>query len=438
MPFQSELVEGCRPSDSANAFTSDGAVSGTAVAFRSFFSRKSLSLGGDWEWEAAPKYIQPDTQLDTASVFPDEPSMTAESFVKRLRSTDGLGTTFDTSQRCAIAAALQQRVAVIQGPPGTGKSFVGRELACMLVQLHSPILVITYKNHALDEFLEGCIERVGLASIARLGSRSKSLHLVQRNVKALLRSRTLTSQVVSKETEDGVRELRVLVQELVPRLTELMAQRRSAAFITKDSALAAFLAEAGEELLRQMWLDPSHGLDEKEHLLLQELEGMLASLAPDVEDHEAWAGSFREACTYCVLTEQMERHLDKACRVVLRWDTSLVEIDTKMQPAVTKLSRKMVKIFTNWVPPASRFESIQRRVRPVVLPNAIATTEVDASGLSQAEATDMADATDVTARRTMAEEDHSKSYAVLRSNMANSLHSSCLLPCPLVARQVLG
>lgn len=60
--------------------------------------------------------------------------------------------------------ALTKRFAVIQGPPGTGKTYVGLKIARVLLQSaslwqngeeHSPILMVSYTNHALDEFLGG-------------------------------------------------------------------------------------------------------------------------------------------------------------------------------------------------------------------------------------------------------------------------------------------
>ena len=387
MPFRSELVDGQRPSHTDASATA--------------------------EWPAAPAYITPSTELPTASVFPQQATMSAESFVARLTDPTGLQTTFDESQRHAMAAALQQRVAVIQGPPGTGKSFVGRELACMLMDLlRGPVLVITYKNHALDEFLEGCIDRVGLERIARLGSRSQSQALSGRNIKVLLRDRELTGRVVSRQTEDGVRELRVQVQELVPRLAELMSQRRAAAFISCESSLVAFLAQAEESLLRQMWLDGQ--LDARDEALLEEIEGLLAGAVVEGDEAEALGGgAFREACMYCLLTNQKERNVAAPARVVLR-AAGLLEIQPEMQSAVRWLGRNMMAIFKGWAPREDGFETIQRRVRATVLPDAIASSDVDASHLGQAEVSDMTDATDVTARRIMAEDDHSKSCAPLR------------------------
>ena len=70
-----------------------------------------------------------------------------------------------------------------------------------------PILVLTYKNHALDEFLENCIPRVSLSKIARgVGSRSKSEKLIERNVKRLLN--TDLGKTVESETRQAIYDLR--------------------------------------------------------------------------------------------------------------------------------------------------------------------------------------------------------------------------------------
>lgn len=40
--------------------------------------------------------------------------------------------------------------------------------------MDGPILVIAYKNHSLDQFIEGCLEFCKIEDIARLGGQSKS------------------------------------------------------------------------------------------------------------------------------------------------------------------------------------------------------------------------------------------------------------------------
>lgn len=95
----------------------------------------------------------------------------------------------DPSQLDAIQHALTHQVALIQGPPGTGKTFVGLKIVQALLEntssvRHSPILVVCYTNHALDQFLEGIFKFC--ERIARIGSRSKSEQLKARNLKELV------------------------------------------------------------------------------------------------------------------------------------------------------------------------------------------------------------------------------------------------------------
>ena len=104
----------------------------------------------------------------------------------------------DASQLQAIQMALTQEIAVIQGPPGTGKTYIGLKIVEALLRNrkvwdpneNSPILVMCFTNHALDQFLEGIIQNPNLdtqirsppihqskitqASIVRVGGRSQS------------------------------------------------------------------------------------------------------------------------------------------------------------------------------------------------------------------------------------------------------------------------
>lgn len=67
-----------------------------------------------------------------------------------------------------LRSICSDRVVLVQGPPGTGKTHVGVKIISFLVSLlrraraqHAsmgPILVVTYKNHALDEMLRKCVD----------------------------------------------------------------------------------------------------------------------------------------------------------------------------------------------------------------------------------------------------------------------------------------
>ena len=84
------------------------------------------------------------------------------------RYRDNLG--FNDSQLRAFQLALTKRFAIIQGPPGTGKTYVGLKIARVLLDTaslwedeeeRSPILMVSYTNHALDQFLEGLLPMPG-------------------------------------------------------------------------------------------------------------------------------------------------------------------------------------------------------------------------------------------------------------------------------------
>ncbi|KAK5072925.1 hypothetical protein LTR64_000665 [Lithohypha guttulata] len=85
-------------------------------------------------------------------------------------------TRLDLNQAQSLITGLTQEVALIQGPPGTGKSFIGALLAKALYNLSDVrILVLSYTNHALDQYLEDLMD-VGISerSIVRLGSSAKA------------------------------------------------------------------------------------------------------------------------------------------------------------------------------------------------------------------------------------------------------------------------
>lgn len=79
----------------------------------------------------------------------------------------------------AYKLALTREFAVIQGPPGTGKTFIGIKVATTLLKnlslRDSPMLIVCYTNHALDQFLEGIVKVT--KSVVRLGSQSKHLDM---------------------------------------------------------------------------------------------------------------------------------------------------------------------------------------------------------------------------------------------------------------------
>lgn len=89
------------------------------------------------------------------------------------------------SQHEALVLALTQKVVLVQGPPGTGKTFLGLRIVSTLLMNPcawrgsgddvSPILIVCYTNHALDQFLVGLLGTT--KNIVRLGGRCKDERL---------------------------------------------------------------------------------------------------------------------------------------------------------------------------------------------------------------------------------------------------------------------
>ncbi|KAJ8981194.1 hypothetical protein NQ317_014838 [Molorchus minor] len=92
------------------------------------------------------------------------------------------------SQLDAFKAALTQEIS----GPGTGKTFIGLKIAQTLLEnkdawyRHSPMLVICYTNHALDQFLEGILQFT--KRIVRIGQ-SKNEVMDKYNMRNSKRSR---------------------------------------------------------------------------------------------------------------------------------------------------------------------------------------------------------------------------------------------------------
>ena len=137
-----------------------------------------------------PNFLHPDVQFDSSVVYtelpedlkkqeeeemedhqdecgPTSPSwlghhqISLQDFFKTAHNDQSI---FDEYQEEAVKECLRNRIGIIQGPPGCGKTFIGIHMLRLLLSLeslHDPkVLVLTYKNHALDEFLKGIMRFV--------------------------------------------------------------------------------------------------------------------------------------------------------------------------------------------------------------------------------------------------------------------------------------
>ncbi|KAM0259649.1 hypothetical protein ACHAQJ_003228 [Trichoderma viride] len=96
--------------------------------------------------------------------------------VVNLEGNLGINVQIRDAQLESLINGLESPLGQIQGPPGTGKSFIGAIIAQVLMKLTEfRILVLSYTNHALDQFLEDLMD-IGIAqsNIVRIGSKASA------------------------------------------------------------------------------------------------------------------------------------------------------------------------------------------------------------------------------------------------------------------------
>lgn len=166
------------------------------------------------------------TMMTSESSLPTR--FTLSSFLAQLDAT-----IFDSYQRKAIHLTFTGGpVTIIQGVPGGGKSFIGvqlakllRSLSCLSVTntpqalLRRPIVVITYKNHALDEFLLDC-DKVWPGEVVRFGGRGGP------EVQHMIRTERLQDRNVSARTQAIISDLKESTTATKSALKQLAGAHR--------------------------------------------------------------------------------------------------------------------------------------------------------------------------------------------------------------------
>ncbi|KAM0230088.1 hypothetical protein ACHAPO_009454 [Fusarium lateritium] len=135
-----------------------------------------------------------DLPLEAQLIDHEQPSLDVLKPIKLDALLDRCRTTFEAGSRMTLPLnftrskeihlqdaqlksfihGLSSDLALIQGPPGTGKSFLGAIILLTILRLTTfRVLVLSYTNHALDQFLEDLMD-IGVSSdqIVRLGSKS--------------------------------------------------------------------------------------------------------------------------------------------------------------------------------------------------------------------------------------------------------------------------
>ena len=164
----------------------------------------------------------------------------------------------DKSQYSALQTAITKEFVVIQGPPGTGKTFVGLKIVQLLLENRrhwnaddSPILVVCFTNHALDQFLEGIIDACHLrgGELVRVGGRSSSDNPTLKassvfNVKKELGVRNTAN--VQGAITDLLEDMNGLRNEMTSLVGQLEFARKS---VVHEMHLQQFMTEAQSQSL---------------------------------------------------------------------------------------------------------------------------------------------------------------------------------------------
>ena len=182
-------------------------------------------------------------------------------------------TCLDESQYEALKMALRQEISVIQGPPGTGKTYIGLKLVQAFLhnrtvwdpQKNSPILVVCYTNHALDQFLQDIIElyqEKETPDIVRVGGRCKndklSKFVLATKVLALREERLLPKRMQTRriKARNAMDQLKVafdtLQQEMNQKLLPLSVLENVMDDVHYLQISQGMPTQAGKEM--EVWL----------------------------------------------------------------------------------------------------------------------------------------------------------------------------------------
>ncbi|KAK9822561.1 hypothetical protein WJX74_004715 [Apatococcus lobatus] len=193
---------------------------------------------------ATPAYVSNHTTFDLSVLAKDDAAKASLSGVDVLETCQGFGqdlaTCLDGDQMTALLACLRQELTLIQGPPGTGKTYIGTRLVQVLTAntrpkprvnepedkpAVGPILVLTYTNHALDQFLLDLIKH-GIKGIVRVGGNSKSEALQPFNLHELSKgSGSAAGRRVKWETHQSLERIESDIRSMMGRLADPQVKR---------------------------------------------------------------------------------------------------------------------------------------------------------------------------------------------------------------------
>ena len=133
--------------------------------------------------------------------------------------------------------------------PSAKKVWIEREtleaekIGNFLSSISTPVLLLTYKNHALDEFLLKMVELLGSEEVVRIGGRSKEPRLDECNLSKL-------RLPDPKERYGEIAEIKSVIEDLKEELKECMNNLHSATIIDRVSLVKLLNEKQVEHLLK--------------------------------------------------------------------------------------------------------------------------------------------------------------------------------------------
>ena len=248
-----------------------------------------------------PEFLNPNELFDGGIVYKNKKDrqITLATFLNSSYSSDSV---FDSSQESAVKKALRNRIGIIQGPPGCGKSFIGVQMLRLLLSLSScnnrKVLVLTYKNHALDEFLISVLKYFPKENVIRLGGGCKdqslsdiSLFAYKKNIKI---EKILFQQI--NELKD---EIRVLKQEIDTKFKEL----NEAMSINKENVFDIFQVESLIQTC--LWTEAKISLNEVIEAAGKDFKESFSQKNPSIIANEIFIERDRYSKSFSILKKKV-------------------------------------------------------------------------------------------------------------------------------------